>query len=78
MTRLTLMLAAGLVCFAAFGQEKPAAMSMPRPAAEMKELRDLIGVWNSDENLNQVRLCRAAAPARASTPFAWARAVFRF
>src|SRR6476660_7176306 len=53
--RLRILLAAGLGCFAAFAAEKPAAkkkgaeMSMPKPAAEMKELRDLIGVWTSDE-----------------------------
>ena len=56
--RLTMILAAGLVSFAAFGQEKPATkkkaaepagMPMPKPAAEMKELRDFIGVWTSDE-----------------------------
>src|SRR5712692_3761717 len=56
--RLTTILAAGLVSFAAFAQEKPATkkkaaepagMPMPKPAAEMKELRDFIGVWTSDE-----------------------------
>src|SRR5258708_30151807 len=57
-SRLTTILAAGLVCFAAFAQDKPAAKKgaeapgmppMPKPAAEMKELRDLIGVWTTDE-----------------------------
>jgi hypothetical protein len=55
--RLTVVVAAGLLCFAA-AQEKPAAkkrpvgapsMSTPRPAPEMKELRDIIGTWTSDE-----------------------------
>ena len=56
---LTTLLAAGLMCFAAFGDEKPAtkkkgataaaAMPMPTPAPEMKELRDMIGVWTTDE-----------------------------
>jgi hypothetical protein len=57
-TRLTAAVAAGLLCLAATAQEKPAAkkkpagapsMSMPRPAPEMKELRDFIGTWSSEE-----------------------------
>src|SRR5213593_4596580 len=60
-TRLTAFLAACLMCLAAFGQEKPATknkgtgaagaagMPMPKPAPEMKELRDLIGSWTTDE-----------------------------
>jgi len=51
------LLAAGLLCFTASPQEKPATkkksadagMSMPKPAAEMKELRALVGTWSSDE-----------------------------
>jgi hypothetical protein len=60
-TRCFSILTAGLVCFAAFSQEKPAAkkkgtesagaaaMPMPKPAAEMKDLRDFIGSWATDE-----------------------------
>ncbi len=59
--RLLSLIVAGLLCFAAFGQDKPAskkkpaapagggAMPMPKPAPEMKELRDMIGTWSSDE-----------------------------
>ena len=51
------LLAAGLLCFTASPQEKSATkkksadagMSMPKPAAEMKELRALVGTWSSDE-----------------------------
>lgn len=56
--QLTTIFAAGLLCFAATAQDKPAATkkstaaagpSMPKPSAEMKELRELIGTWTSDE-----------------------------
>ena len=53
--QLTTIFAAGLLCFAASAQDKPAASkksaapSMPKPAAEMKELRELMGTWTSDE-----------------------------
>jgi len=51
------LLAAGLLCFTASPQEKSATkkksadagMSMPKPAAEMKELRVLVGTWSTDE-----------------------------
>jgi Protein of unknown function (DUF1579) len=55
---LTTIFAAGLLCFAASAQDKPAASkkstaaagpSMPKPSAEMKELRELMGTWTSDE-----------------------------
>ena len=52
----TSILAAGLICFAALAAdktEKKAAsatgMAMPKPAPEMKDLRDLIGIWSTDE-----------------------------
>ena len=57
-TRITCVLTAGLLCFAASAQDKPAGkkksaapagMASPKPAPEMKELRDLIGTWTSDE-----------------------------
>jgi len=59
--RLTLMVVAGLACLAASAQDKPAAkkratgsagasgMPMAKPAPEMKDLRDLVGTWTSDE-----------------------------
>ena len=59
---LTTLLAAGLLCLAASAQNKPAASkksgaaaapAMPKPAAEMKELRDMIGTWASDEKFEQ-------------------------
>ena len=50
------ILTTGLLCFAAFAQDKPAkktsppaGMAMPKPAPEMKELRELIGTWNTNE-----------------------------
>jgi hypothetical protein len=55
---ITSILAAGLICFAGFAQDKtakkpgaaPAAgMAMAKPSPEMKELRYLIGTWNTDE-----------------------------
>ena len=57
---LTILLAAGLMCFAAFGDDKPATKKkgaaaaagmppMPAPAPEMKELRDMVGVWTTAE-----------------------------
>ena len=55
--RLT-VLAAGFLALVASAQDKPAATkkstapagpAMPKPAAEMKELRALIGTWTTDE-----------------------------
>jgi hypothetical protein len=55
---LTTTFAAGLLCFAAAAQNKPAdakkstadaAPAMPKPSAEMKELRQLMGTWTTDE-----------------------------
>lgn len=56
------LIIAGLVCIAAPAQDKPqgkpaakkapagsAAPPMPKPAPEMKDLRDFIGTWSSDE-----------------------------
>lgn len=57
--RLVSLIAVGCLCFAAFGQDQPApkkkpaggaAMPMPKPAPEMKELRGLIGAWTTDES----------------------------
>jgi hypothetical protein len=55
--RLTTILAASLLAVVAIAQDKPAAKKssspaeagMPKPAAEMKELRALIGTWTTDE-----------------------------
>ena len=58
--KLMTILAAGLLCFVASAQDKPAAkkkpgasgmaeMPMPKPAPEMKELTALVGTWTSDE-----------------------------
>lgn len=58
--RLTVILAIGFLCFAAFAQDKSApkkkadaaaSMPMPQPAPEMKELRDLIGTWSTAETM---------------------------
>src|SRR6059036_740991 len=75
--RLTTILAAGLVCFAAFGQDKPAATKkgaeasgmppMPKPAAEMKELRDFIGVWMTDEKIEPSPMGPAGTGAGTNT-----------
>jgi len=54
---LTTLIAAGLMCFGAFGDEKPASkkkdaaasMPMPVPAPEMKEMSNLVGVWATVE-----------------------------
>jgi hypothetical protein len=55
---VTTILAAGLLCLAAPAQETsaskkktsaPAAMAMPKPAPEMKELKALVGTWTTDE-----------------------------
>jgi hypothetical protein len=60
-TRWITVLAAGLLCLAAIAQDKSASkkkampptgaagMAMPKPAPEMKELRDLVGTWSTDE-----------------------------
>jgi Protein of unknown function (DUF1579) len=70
--RLTTILAAGLVCFAVFGQDKPGAKKkgseaamppMPKPAAEMKELRDFIGVWTTDEKFEPSPMMPAGGTA---------------
>ena len=55
----TIVLVSGLLCGAVTAQEKSAAkkksapadaaMAMPKPAPEMKELRALIGSWITDE-----------------------------
>jgi hypothetical protein len=59
---LTTIFVAGLLGFAASAQDKPAAgkkstaaamPSMPKPSAEMKELRQMIGTWTSDEKFDQ-------------------------
>src|SRR5438552_14517911 len=59
--RLTLIIVAGLACLSASAQDKPAAkkkttgsagasgMPMPKPAPEMKDLRDMIGTWTTEE-----------------------------
>ena len=53
--------AAGLLCLTALAQDKPAgkkksdgaaSMQPPKPAPEMKELRDLIGTWSTDETFD--------------------------
>jgi hypothetical protein len=48
-----------LACSAVFGQDKSAARKKdagmppaPKPAAEMKDLRDLVGTWKSDEKFD--------------------------
>jgi hypothetical protein len=56
---LTLVLVGGMLCVALPAQEKSpakkksapagAAMAMPKPAPEMKELHPLIGTWTTDE-----------------------------
>ena len=52
---VTLILAAGLICLAADDKAAkkttaaPAGMPMAKPAPEMKDLRDLVGTWNTDE-----------------------------
>jgi hypothetical protein len=52
------ILAVGVLCFTASAQEKSAAKKkssaasstpMPKPAPEMKELRDLIGTWATED-----------------------------
>ncbi len=55
---LVSILAACLLCLAASAQDKPAGkkksaapagMTAPKPAPEMKDLRDMIGTWTTDE-----------------------------
>lgn len=56
--QLKTLFAAGLLCFAASAQNPPAKSkkstaaagpAMPKPAAEMKDLRAMIGIWSTDE-----------------------------
>ena len=57
---ISTIFAAALLCLAVSAQEKsadkkkpggamPAGMQMPKPGPEMKDLRDLVGTWTTDE-----------------------------
>jgi Protein of unknown function (DUF1579) len=63
MTKSIFVLAAGLLCCAAFAQDAPkkkaggapaaGGMQMPKPGQEMKDIRDLVGTWATEEKYEQ-------------------------
>ena len=68
----------GLLCLAAPAQEKAAAkkksgapaeaaMAMPKPAPEMKELRALLGVWTTDEQFEATPVSPAGTGSGTNT-----------
>src|SRR2546422_116936 len=74
--RLTAILASVLLCLAAAAADESAAkkksagsaaMSMPKPAPEMKELRDMIGVWATDEKFEQTSFMPAGTATGTNT-----------
>jgi len=73
--RLMATLAVGCsLCIAAdeSAKKKPAGstgptMSMPKPAPEMKELRDMIGVWATDEKFEQTPFMPAGTATGTNT-----------
>ena len=76
--RLMPVLASVLLCVAAAAADESAAkkksagsagaaMPMPKPAPEMKELRDMIGVWATDEKFEQTSFMPAGTATGTNT-----------
>src|SRR5438132_11531569 len=75
-----MLLAAGLVCSAAYGQDKgdakksasksksaAGAPAMAKPAPEMKDLWDLVGTWTTDETAEQTPFMPAGTATGTNT-----------
>src|SRR5256885_17210997 len=67
---------AGVLCAIGFAEDKApakkapaasAAPAMPKPGPEMKELRDLIGSWTTDEKFEQTPFMPAGTGAGVNT-----------